>query len=134
MVHPLPPPDLGRDWGQLANHSPSEAGKGNSLESGGEGGAANPHALGTTFTFLCFLGQEEINREPKAEEPFTLGQKGCVHKKVSAIRPGTLPRSALPRLLGLPAVALRAPVTVLILLMEIWEQQHRTWGETGGGK
>lgn len=86
------------------------------------------------FTFLCFLGQEEINREPKAEEPFTLGQKGCVHKKVSAIRPGTLPRSALPRLLGLPAVALRAPVTVLILLMEIWEQQHWTWGETGGGK
>lgn len=99
-----------------------------------EEGTTNQQPLCTTFTFPCFLGQEEINREPKAEEPFTLGQKGCVHKKVSAIQPGTLPHSALPGLHSLPAVTLRAPVTVLILLMENWEQQHRTWGETGGGK
>lgn len=49
--------------------------------------------LCTPFTFPRFLGQEELNKEPKAEEPLTLGGKGCSHKEASAVQPGVLPRS-----------------------------------------
>lgn len=58
---------------------------------GTEEGTTNQQLLCTPFTFPRFLGQEELNKETEAEEPLTLGGKGCGHGEASAVQPGVRP-------------------------------------------
>lgn len=110
-LHSLPPPCPGRDGHRPANCGPSETGGGTARA---EEGTTTRRLLCTPFTFPCFLGQEELNKEPEAEEPLTLGGKGCGHRGVC--RPGRRAAllSALPALRCLPAVTLHAPIGCLI--------------------
>jgi len=114
MLHPLPLPGSGR--GKLANRGLSKAGRVRRAEEG-----TTNQQLCTAFTFPRFLGQEEINREPKAE-PFT--------EELCSLEGECYParHSALPVPHSLPAVILCVPTMILILLMENWEQQHRNLG------
>jgi len=64
--------------------------------------------------FPRVLGQEELNKEPKAEEPFTLGGKGCGHRGECRPARHAALLSALPAPRSLPAIALPAPTGRLI--------------------
>lgn len=95
---------------------------------GGETLANNRFAYPSHFP--CFLGQEEVNRKSKAEEPFTFRSKVCVYKLVGAMEPVrsllSSPATATPSGRQLCTHADKTFDLVLVLLMENWEEQHRT--------